>query len=286
MTRKSRIKIRRVMRVLAVVLLAAALAAAQGCSEDIPEQTPEPTPTVTLTPVTTPTPTPVQTVEPTPTPEDTPAPTAKPTPAPSFPDMETDSEGKLTYPQVVSDKQSAMTEEPVYFKIVTSENVSKIQTVIDGDAGKVYTEYEKGDGVRIWQTRIFFTNGGSRKVQYKCTMASGSTVLIPQSPLKIDVTFDYSAESTSSTITKGKTVTFTLKTPSSIDSIFVIVDDVNQNIEYDDPESNEDGVKAWKINVTFFGLGERSVSFEARDGSKVVETFPDPGLTIVVNDSA
>lgn len=274
----------KVLRILIAIVLITALLMASGCSGE-QEETPSPTPLLTPTMQATQSPTPVPTIESTPTPETTIAPTPEPTPAPVFPQMQTDDEGNYIYPQVVADKQSAMTGEPVYFKIITSENVTKIQTVIDGETGKVYTDYVKGEGIRTWQTRIFFTSGGTRKVQYKCSMASGGTVLIPKSPLKIDITFDYTAEATSKTISKGKTVTFTLKTPESIDSIYVVVDGVNQNIEYDEYESSEDGVKVWKINVTFFGLGERSVTFEAHDGSKVVATFPDPGLPIIVQDS-
>ena len=272
------------LRFIIVIVLITVLVTASGCSGES-EGTPSPTPVLTPTLETTPSPTPLPTIETTPTPEITPSPTPEPTPAPVFPQMETDDEGNYIYPQVLADKKSAMTGEPVYFKIITSENVTKIQTVIDGETGKVYTDYVKGEGIRTWQTRIFFTAGGTRKVQYKCTMASGGTVLIPKSPLKIDITFDYTAEATSKSISKGKTVTFMLKTPESIDSIFVIVDGVNQNIEYDEFESSEDGVKVWNINVTFFGLGERSVTFEAHDGSKVVATFPDPGLPITVQDS-
>ena len=281
MTRKSSLFL---LRLCVVFVLIVALSAAQGCSGESVEE-PFATPITTLEPVATPTPTPKPTIEATSIVETTLAPTPEPTPEPSFPQMETDDQGNYTYPQIVADKQSAMTGEPVYFKVITSENVNKIQSVIDGETGKIYTEYERGEGVRIWQTRIFFTSGGIRKVQYKCTMASGSTVLIPKSPLKIDVTFNYTADSTSKTITKGKMVTFTIKTPDSIDSIYVVVDGVNQNIEYNKPESNEDGVKVWKVGVTFFGLGDRVVKFEAHDGSKVVATFPNPGLPIIVQDS-
>ena len=272
------------LRIFLAIVLITALAAASGCSEEH-EETPSPTPLLTPTLEATPSPTTVPTAEATPTPEASLSPTPSPTPAPVFPEVETDDEGNYIYPQVIADKQSAITGEPVYFKIITSENVTKIQTVIDGETGKVYTDYVKGEGIRTWQTRIFFTSGGTRKVQYKCTMASGGTALIPKSPLKIDVAFNYTAEATSKTISKGKTVTFTLKTPESIDSIYAVVDGVNQNIEYDEYESSEDGVKVWKINVTFFGLGERSVTFEAHDGSKVVATFPDPGLSVIVQDS-
>ena len=273
----------RSLRILTVVVLVAALAADPGCSAEPQEEQTTPTPVVTPTPTITPSPTPVPTVEA--TPEPTPTATPAPTPAPVFPEMEKDDEGGYIFPQVVADKQSVMTGEPVYFKIITSEKVNSVQTVIDGETGKIYTDYDSVDGVRIWITRIFFTSGGTRKVQYKCSMATGGTVLIPKDPLKVDVTFDYTAQATSKTITKGKTVTFTLKTPDSIDSIYVVVDGVNQNIKYDEFESSEDGVKVWMINVTFFGLGEREVTFEAHDGSKVVATFPDPGLPIIVEDS-
>ena len=122
-------------------------------------------------------------------------------------------------------------------------------------------------------------------MQFKCAMASGVTVVIPKSRIRIEVTFDYTAESTSKTISKGMTVTFTLKTPDNIDTIYALVDGVNQNLAYTDPDSNEGGVKVWKLNITFFGLGNRSVTFEAHEGTREKATFPDPGISIIVQDS-
>ncbi len=238
-------------------------------------------PTVLPPPAATPSPA----VIPTPSPSPTPSPAPSPTPVISFPALATDSSGAYTYPQAVADKQSAMTNEAVNFKIVTSEKVSKIQTVIDGETGKIYTEYETENGLRIWRATIHFTVGGTRKVQFKCTTASGGTVLVPESPIKIEVTFRYTADSTSGVISKGKTVTFTLKTPSSIDYIYAVVDGVNQNIKYTDPASDKDGVKIWKVNITFFGLGDRNVTFEAYDGSSKKAAFPDGGIVITVKDS-
>jgi hypothetical protein len=263
-----------------MIVLAAAVTA---CSGSVYEVTVTPSPHTAATPAA---PTPAAaTSSPTMIPTMTPEPTISPTTAVSFPPLETDASGAYTYPQVVADKTSAMTGEPVNFQIVTSENVNKIQTIIDGDKGKVYTEYEKSGSVRFWRVTIHFTVGGIRKVQFKCTMASGGTVLIPESPVKINVTFHYTAESTSKTITKGETVTFTLKTPDSIDCIYAVVDGVNQNVKFTEPVSDEGGIKTWKVNVTFFGLGERSVTFEAYDGSSLKATFPDPGIPIIVKES-
>lgn len=264
----------------AVILAALLLTAATACSGN--EQTAALSPTAVITPAV---PTPSPAVQLTATPSPTVSAAPSPTPVVSFPPLETDASGAYTYPQVTADKDSAMTGEPVYFRIVTSENVSQIQTVIDGDTGRVYTEYETIAGVRIWRVTIHFTAGGTRKVQFKCTMASGSTVLIPQPPVNIDITFNYTAESTSATISKGKTVTFTLRTPDSIDYIYAVVDGVNQNVKFTEPVSDEDGVKIWKVNITFFGLGERIVTFEAYDGSSLITTFPDPGITITVKES-
>lgn len=233
---------------------------------------------------------PTQTPEPSPSPTPTTEPTASPTPKPtivvSFPPLATTDKGANVFPQVVADKTEAMTNEPVNFKIVTSENVNSIRTVIDGEEGtKVYKEYTTENGTRIWQTKIFFTKGGSRRVQFKCGMASGGTAYIPKTPVKITVTFEYTAESTSKKISKGKTVTFTLKTPDTIDTITSYVDGVKQE-EYDEPDSNKDGVKIWKISITFFKLGTRAVTFEAYDGSKLKKTFPDPGIPIIVEDNS
>jgi len=63
------------------------------------------------------------------------------------------------------------------------------------------------------------------------------------------------------------------------------VDGENQNIKYTEPASAEDGVKTWKIDITFFGLGNRVVTFEAYDGTKLIATFPDPGIPIIVQES-
>jgi hypothetical protein len=271
-------------RKLASLLMAAALlAGTAACSGSEADVTPTPSPTPIMTPAP---PTPSPTVVPTATIEPSVSHTPRPTPVVSFPPLETDAAGAYKYPQVVADKSEALTGEPVYFKIVTSENVTKIQTVIDGETGKIYTEYETEGAFRIWRTTIHFTVGGTRKVQFKCTTTSGGTVKIPDSPVKIKVTFDYTAESTSASITKGKTVTFTLKTPDSIDYLCALVDGVNQNIKYTEPAVSEGGVKTWKVNITFFGLGDRLVTFEAYDGSSVAATFPDPGIKIVVKESA
>ncbi len=158
--------------------------------------------------------------------------------------------------------------------------------MIDGETGKIYKEFANDGDYRIWRVTIHFTVGGTRKVQFKCAMASGGTALIPDSRIRIEVTFDYSAESTSNTISKGKTVTFTLKTPSNIDTVYALVDGVNQKEAYTKPFSDEGGVKVWKVNITFFGLGNRTVTFEARDGTSVKATFPDPGIPIIVQDVA
>ena len=265
----------------AIIMIIALLAAATACSESKDEATATPSTSAASTPATVMA---SATAFPTATPTLVSS-TPSPTPVISFPSIETDASGAYIYPQVVADKDSALTGEPVYFRVITSENVNKIQTVIDGETGKIYTEYEKDTGVRIWRATIHFTVGGTRKVQFKCTMDTGGTVLIPESPVKINVTFHYTAESTSATISKGKTVTFTLRTPASIDYIYAVVDGVNQNIKYTEPASNEDGVKIWKVNITFFGLGERVVTFEAYDGSTLQATFPDPGITITVKDS-
>ena len=269
---------RKIASLLMAVTLLAGMAACSGSEAEV---TPTPSPTVVATPVATPSPT----VVPTATPEPSVSHTPRPTPVVSFPPLETDASGTYVYPQVVVDKDEALTGEPVYFKIVTSENVTKVQTVIDGETGKVYTEFETEGSFRIWRATIHFTVGGTRKVQFKCTTAAGGTVLIPDSAIKIKVTFNYTAESTSATITKGKTVTFTLRTPDSIDYIYAVVDGVNQNLKYTEPASTEDGVKIWKVNITFFGLGDRLVTFEAYDGANLVATFPDPGITIIVKES-
>lgn len=270
---------RKAAAVIMAIVLLAGLTACGSKAEVSPTPTqPLVWPTVTVLPT--------PTLIPTATPEPSVSSTPRPTIAVSFPPMETDASGAYVYPQVVADKDSALTNEPVNFRIVTSGNVTKVQTIIDGETGKIYTEYETEGSVRIWRATIHFTVGGSRKVQFKCTMASGDTVLIPSTPIRINVTFNYTAASTSSTISKGKTVTFTLKTPDSIDYIYAVVDGVNQNIKYTEPESSEDGVKIWKINITFFGLGNRVVTFEAYDGSTLKATFPDGGIAITVVENA
>lgn len=278
------------LRYTSVILLIAALLATVGaCSQSTSEPEEAEPSLLTASPTATPTATAIPTSTPTIAPTTTPAPTVSHTPAPtpnvSFPPFETDSAGVYEYPQVVVDKDSAMTGEPVYFKILTSKNVNSVQTIIDGEPGRTYKEYESEGDFRVWRTKIHFTVGGRRKVQFKCAMASGGTVLIPDSRIRIEVTFDYTAESTSKTISKGSTVTFTLKTPDNIDSIYALVDGVNQNIEYTEPDSDENGVRVWKLNITFFGLGNRAVTFEAYDGSSLKETFPETGISIVVQDS-
>ena len=267
----------------AVLMTAVLLVSLAACSGSEAEGTPTPSPTTipTATPAATPSPTTIPTATPEPSVSSTPS----STPVVSFPPLETDASGAYVYPQVVVDRDEALTREPVHFKIVTSENVTKIQTFIDGEAGKIYTEYETEGSFRIWRTTINFTVGGTRKVQFKCTTASGDTVMVPDSGVKIKVTFDYTAESTSAAISKGKTVAFMLRTPDSIDYIYAVVDGVNQNIKYTEPASNEGGVKIWDVNITFFGLGNRVVTFEAYDGSSLVKTFPDPGIPIVVKES-
>lgn len=271
-------------RAAAIILAAVLFASLSACSaaEQTPEETPTPAPTVVRT-FAPPTQTPPPTTPPSPSPSPTAPPTTKPTPVVSFPPFEVDSSGDYIFPQVVADKTEALTNEAVYFKIVTSEKVNSIRTVIDGqEQTKVYKDYKTENGRRIWQTYIYFTKGGNRRVQFKCGMASGGTALIPKNPVKINVTFDYTAESTSKEIASGKTVTFTLKTPDTIDKVDVLVDGVKQNLNFTKPDSTEDGVSIWKLNVTFFKKGTRSVTFEVYDGSKLKATFPDPGIPIIV----
>jgi len=270
--KSSRSSFIRCCRYIAVILCGTVLLmTVPACADNTrdPEEKISPSAAVTSSPPPAPTPTP----EPSPTSSE---------PVVSFPPLETSETGACICPQVVADKTSAKTQEPVNFKIVTSEDVKSVQTVIDGEPGRVYTEYEKDADMRVWQTEIHFTVGGDREVQYKCTMASGDTVLIPDPPVTIDVTFHYKAASTSGEITKGKTVTFTLRTPAAIDTIYALVDDVNQNIAFTESDSNEDGVKTWKVNITFFQLGEREIQFNACIGSEVQKTFPDPGIPITV----
>jgi hypothetical protein len=276
----------RLHRYIAVIVAAVfILTSVSACSESAgkPEITESVSPVVEVSssPVVTPSPTLAPTEEPT----ATPAPTPSPKPDVSFPPLKANDDGSLSFPQVVADKTSVDTGEPVYFKIITSEKVKSIQTVIDGDTGKIYTDYSTDNGVRIWQTKIQFTKGGTRKIQFKCNMTSGGKALIPKTPIKIDATFKYTAESTSKTISKGKTVTFTLKTPDTTDSVYAVVDGVNQDIVYTKPESEKNGVKVWKVRVTFFKLGEREVKFNACIKNKVKKTFPDTGITIIVQES-
>ncbi|MDP2891683.1 MAG: hypothetical protein Q8O09_00915 [Bacillota bacterium] len=189
------------------------------------------------------------------------------------------------YPFVVPDKTRVLTGEAVNFKITTSVRVKKIQTVIDGVSGRTYTNFTTGTDVRNWQAKIYFTTGGKRKVQFKCTMLTGSTVLIPATPVIISVTFKYTATSTSKIISTGKTVTFTLKTPSSITSVYAVIDGVNQNKKFSKPYSDIGGIKVWKVPITFFKLGTRSVKFSACVGTSVKKTFPDTGIVIIVKDN-
>lgn len=288
--KRSRLNISQCCKFATVVLLTAVLLAVAACSPSTMEveETEPPTLTVAPTAITTPTapPTLAPTTAPTTTPEPSVVSTPRPTPNISFEPFDTDSAGTYTFPQVMVDKTSAKTGEPVYFNILTSSNVNSVQTIIDGEPGKVYKEFVKDGDYRIWRATIHFTTGGRRKVQFKCAMASGGTVLIPDSRIRIEVTFEYTAESTSKAITKGKTVTFTLRTPDNIDTIYALVDGVNQNTAYTEPISDEGGVRIWKVNITFFGLGNRAVTFEAHDGSSVRATFPETGITIIVQESA
>lgn len=220
-------------------------------------------------------------VSPTPSASSTP----KPTPEIEFPAFKADSSGDYIIPQVVADKTSAKTNEPIYFKIVTSDKVKSVQTYLDGKGLSVYTKYETDSKYRIWLTKVICTKSGSRKVQFKCALTSGGTVYVPKTaPMKISITFNYTAESTSKTISKGKTVVFTLKTPDTIDKITPYVDGVKQQ-DFKEPDSKADGVAIWKIRITFFGLGTRAVTFKAYDGSKLKKTFPDPGIPIIVQAS-
>ncbi len=267
-----------------IVAIVFVLVSLSACSESAgkPEST-ESAPVVEVSP--SPVATPLPTLIPTEAPTATLAPTPSPTPDVSFPPLKTNDDGSLSFPQAIADKTSVETGEPIYFKIVTSEKVKSIQTIIDGDTGKIYTNFTTDNGARIWQTRIHFTKGGNRKVQFRCNLTSGGKAMVPKTPIKIDVTFKYTAESTSKTISKGKTVTFTLKTPAAIDSVYAVVDGVNQDIVYTKPESESDGVKVWKVRVTFFKLGEREVKFNACTKKKVKKTFPDTGITIIVQES-
>ncbi len=278
----NKLSLKKIINTAAAAALAAALLLAlPACS---PQQTPEvtSTPAVSLRTFAPPTPTPELTPEPSPSPTPRASTTPKPEPVVSFPPFQVDSSGDYIFPQVVSDKTEAMTNEAVYFNILTSEKVNSVQTVIDGVDGGIYKDFKTDNGMRIWRVRIYFTNGGNRKVQFKCAMSTGGTAIIPKNPVKINITFNYTAESTSKNISKGKTVTFTLKTPSTIDSVDAVVDGVKQNIKCDKPESDEGGIRVWKVNITFFGLGTRSVTFQAYDGTNLKQTFPDPGLTIIV----
>jgi hypothetical protein len=59
--------------------------------------------------------------------------------------------------------------------------------MIDGSGGKSYTDYTTSSGLRHWVVKINFTAKGNRKVQFKCSMVSGSTVLIPSKAVTIKV---------------------------------------------------------------------------------------------------
>lgn len=277
--------LRKVLKITASVILSVVfLVSLCACSGGSGKASTTPSPSEE-TSVPTPSSSPSPSETPTSTPTSTPTQAPSPTPEPSFGTLSTNADGTYVVPQVISDKTSANTGEPVYFKIVTSDKVNKIQTLIDRDALKIYNTYTTENGARIWNAKVFFTTGGNRSVQFKCSTTSGGSALVPQKPVKIAVTFKYTADSTSKTIAKGKTVTFSLKTPSSITKIFVVIDGVNQKIAFTEPASDDSGVRTWKINVMFSKVGNRAVQFEAYTGSKLTATFPDTGIPIIVQDS-
>ncbi len=132
MRRKRQPTLRQIGRCAAAVILIAVMLAAAACSQTTPDAQVSEPPILTVAPTPTPSPTPTPTPSPTPTlpPTATPVPTVvitpKPTPNVSFEPFETDSAGKYTFPQVLVDKKSTMTGEPVYFKILTSKNVNSV----------------------------------------------------------------------------------------------------------------------------------------------------------------
>lgn len=192
----------------------------------------------------------------------------------------------VIYPLVVPDKSTVTPGQTVTFYVTTSIRVKQIQTMIDGVPGKKYTEYTETD-VRKWQVKITFTTPGDRKVQFRCTMNSGSLVLIPKSPVVIHVlaSTTYKASCTTKSCTSGKTIYFSLKTPDTITSVYAVIDGIKQTKIHSKVIGNANGIKSWRVSITFFKLGTRTVKFVAVKGSTKMKTFPSAGLTITVRSS-
>jgi hypothetical protein len=190
----------------------------------------------------------------------------------------------VIYPLVVPSSYNAISGKPVTFHVTTSVRVTQIQTVIDGTSGKKYTEYTEGVGVRKWIVTITFTTVGDRKVEFRCKMTSGTLAMIPKSPVVIHVTSaaNYSATSTTKSLTSGKTVYFSVGTPSAIDKLYALVDGVKQTKIGTTVISDKNGIKKWKISIAFFKVGIRSVKFTAYTGTTLKKTFPSTALTLTV----
>ena len=204
--------------------------------------------------------------------------------SPSDSPSSSDSATQAKYPKVTPDNTSISVGETVTFKVVTSQNVKKIQAIIDGNAGKSYTSYKTVSGLRNWTAKITFTAAGNRKVQFKCSMVSGSMVMIPSNAVVLDVssTTSYTVSPASKTINNGSSVIFILDTPASITSVYAVIDGVKQGT-VSKPSSNSSGFKKWKVNITFHKTGSRNVIFKACAGSTVNKSFPDTPIAVTVN---
>ena len=214
-------------------------------------------------------------------PDESPSDTASPDESPSD-----SASPDASAPKVTCDKTSIASGGTVTFKITTSTDVKQIQTVIDGSAGKKYTDFTSGTDTREWEVKVVFTDTGSRKVQFKCTTESGDTQDSNTKTIKVAAASSssgtYTATASDKSISAEDTVTFTLATPSTITSVYAVIDDVKQGT-VTSASSNSGGVKKWKVTITFHKTGDRKVVFKALTDSTVKKTFPSSAIVIKVS---
>lgn len=200
--------------------------------------------------------------------------------------------GAADYPKIIPAKTTVTVGERLNLTVVTSKNVDKIQTVIDGEQGSVYTNYTEKEDLRNWSTRITFTDPGKRSIAYDAYMNTGKIVRIKAVTIDVkekeepdeddeeeeDPKEDpskYTAKASGTTSMPGDVVTFELTTPEGVTAIMPVVDGVNQK------RVTGKG-KTWSIPIKFNKAGTRKVSFVAYKGDKSVQTFPKSPISIKV----
>jgi hypothetical protein len=193
-----------------------------------------------------------------------------------------------SYPSVKPGKSTAYAGETVSFSIVTSNQIVKLQTLLDGKKGSTYTKYTEKKGLRYWSASIYFEKGGKRKVQYYAYKKSGKKTLIPAKPVYVNIktvnTYKYQVPS--SPVLTGKKAEFTVVTPATVDSLRYYTDGKvsSKTVKF---KESANGLKTWVLSMTFLTPGTRKLQFAAysKKGS-LMKKFPSKAFKVPVKDGA